>query len=151
MKADSSGTSEASGPASEAAGNGASTGGTPGRDAATAAARLALEVARAQEGRLAFLARASMALGTSLDSAATADHVAHLAVPELADLCIIDLTGRAPYRTAALSDAHGGKERLAGLLDGSSPADGSPQAVALATGRAQIGVLDGHADLPWPE
>src|SRR5690606_11793601 len=84
-------------------------------------------------------------------SAATADHVARLAVPELADLCIIDLAGRQPYRTAALSDAHGGKQRLAGLLDGSAPAPESPQAKALATGRAQIGVLDGHADLPWPE
>ncbi|MGH7447040.1 MAG: hypothetical protein ACRELT_05750, partial [Longimicrobiales bacterium] len=78
----------------------------PSRDAATAAARLALEVARAQEGRMAFLARASMALGTSLDSAATADHVARLAVPELADLCIIDLIGTRSYRTAILHEPH---------------------------------------------
>ncbi|MBR9991096.1 MAG: EAL domain-containing protein, partial [Gemmatimonadetes bacterium] len=122
----------------------------PGREAATAAARLALEVARAQEGRLAFLARASMALGTSLDSTATADHVALLAVPELADLCIIDLTGEQPYRTAALSDAHGGTDALGGLLDGTTPLPGSPQEIAIATGRAQIGV-DSDGALPWPE
>jgi diguanylate cyclase (GGDEF)-like protein/PAS domain S-box-containing protein len=121
------------------------------RVAATAAARLALDVARAQEGRMAFLARASMALGTSLDSAATANHVARLAVPELADLCIIDLTGQWTYRTAVLNEAHGGPPRLAGALEETSITAGSPQDTALRTGRAQIGVIHQDAALPWPE
>jgi diguanylate cyclase (GGDEF)-like protein/PAS domain S-box-containing protein len=123
------------------------------RDAATAAARLALELARVQEGRMAFLARASVALGTSLDSSATADHVARLAVPELADLCIIDLTasGLPVYRTGALSEVMGGTARLARLLDDArTPAPGSPQDEALRTGRAQIGVLNAGGTLPWP-
>lgn len=123
----------------------------PTRDAATAAARLALEVARAQEGRLAFLARASMALGTSLESAGTADHVARLAVPELADLCIIDLAGTRPYRTAALNDGHGGTARISGRLEGTRPVAGSPQAAVLSTGRAQIGIIDGKGAAPWPQ
>ena len=122
----------------------------PKRDPATTAARLALEVARAQEGRLAFLARASMALGTSLESAGTADHVARLAVPELADLCIIDLAGARSFRTAVLSDAHGGTERIAARLEGTGPVEGSPQETALSTGRAQIGIIDRGA-APWPE
>ncbi|HEX2166472.1 MAG TPA: diguanylate cyclase, partial [Longimicrobiales bacterium] len=122
----------------------------PDRDPATAAARLALEMARAQEGRLAFLARASMALGTSLDSSATADHIAQLAVPELADLCIVDLTGARPYRAVILADAHGGAARMNGMLEGTGPLPGSPQEKALSTGRAQIGVIDVGGSLPWP-
>jgi diguanylate cyclase (GGDEF)-like protein/PAS domain S-box-containing protein len=121
------------------------------REAATAAARLALDMARVQEGRMAFMARASMALGTSLDSAATADHVARLAVPELADLCIIDLTREPPYRTAVLNDALGGANRILGVLAGTAPVPGSPQETALLTGRAQIGVIDGEGARPWPE
>ncbi|HSK21113.1 MAG TPA: EAL domain-containing protein [Longimicrobiales bacterium] len=123
----------------------------PSREAATAAARLALDVARAQEGRMAFLARASMALGTSLDSVATAAHVANLAVPEMADLCIIDLAGTQPFRAAALSDAHGGAERIAGVVDGTTPAPGSPQQAALESGRAQIGVITDDGPVPWPD
>ena len=122
----------------------------PAEDAATAAARLALQASRAQEDRLAFLARASMALGTSLDSAATADHVARLAVPDLADLCIIELTGSRPYRTAAVDEALAHPDRLKPLLE-SRTADTSPQHAALRTGRAQIGVILAGAELPWPE
>ncbi|HEX6307870.1 MAG TPA: EAL domain-containing protein [Longimicrobiales bacterium] len=121
----------------------------PREDAATVAARLALQVARAQESRMAFLARASMALGTSLDSAATADHVARLAVPDLADLCIIDLTGTRPYRAAVLDETLGGAARLGGLSEATAP-DGSPPQATLETGRAQIGVIAAGAVPPWP-
>jgi diguanylate cyclase (GGDEF)-like protein/PAS domain S-box-containing protein len=123
----------------------------PDRDAATAAARLALEVARAQEGRMAFLARASMALGTSLDSATTADHVARLAVPELADLCIIDLIGEHPHRTAVLNENHGGSDRIDSRVSGTAHCPDSPQDTALRTGRAQIGVIDPSGTSPWPD
>jgi PAS domain S-box-containing protein len=124
------------------------------RDSATAAARLALELARAQEGRMAFLARASVAMGTSLDSSTTADHIARLAVPDLADVCIIDLgpPDQHVYRTAALAEGLGGAPRAARLLaDARAPLAGSPQAEALRTGRAQIGVLTPQSgELPWP-
>ena len=123
----------------------------PSREAAAAAARLALDVARAQEGRMAFLARASMALGTSLDSAATAAHVAQLAIPEMADLCIIDLAARQPFRTAAAGAEHGSADRIGDLLDGTAPVPGSPQRAALDSGRAQIGVIAPGSPLPWPE
>jgi diguanylate cyclase (GGDEF)-like protein/PAS domain S-box-containing protein len=121
-------------------------------DAATSAARMALRLAREQEGRLAFLARASVELGTSLDSSATTDHIARLAVPELGDLCVIDLAapGLNGYRTIALSEALGGSARAARMLAAAPlPCAASPQAEALRSGRAQIGVLGTPA--PWPD
>jgi diguanylate cyclase (GGDEF)-like protein/PAS domain S-box-containing protein len=114
------------------------------RAAATTAARLALELARAQEGRMAFLARASMALGSSLESSATADHVARLAVPQLGDLCLIDLVRQdgTVYRSGALDEPLGGAERLARLLaDSPAPQPGSPQTDTQKLGRIRLGLI----------
>jgi diguanylate cyclase (GGDEF)-like protein/PAS domain S-box-containing protein len=114
-------------------------------------AREVLRAVREHESRSAFLARASMVLGSTLDSVATADHVARLAVPELADICIIDLwtEGPAPRRAAVV---HGdpGSRALHRLLSQAGPAAGSPQEVAWRTGRAQIGTFDTGGSLPWP-
>jgi PAS domain S-box-containing protein len=52
------------------------------------AARTQAEMA---QRRSAFLAQASALLNSSLDYSATLERVAHLAVPEFADLCVVDL------------------------------------------------------------
>jgi diguanylate cyclase (GGDEF)-like protein/PAS domain S-box-containing protein len=116
-------------------------------------ARREFESARDQESRMAFLARASMVLGTTLDSVATVENVARLAVPQLADLCIIDLTAAldAPRRAAIVHADSGREARLRRLLGRTVLQPGSPQALALETGQAQIGRLDGGRPLPWPE
>jgi PAS domain S-box-containing protein len=64
-------------------------------------ARVELEAVRAQ---LAFLAEASGVLGSSLDYATTLGSVARLAVPALADWCVIDVVdkGGAVRRVAAI-------------------------------------------------
>ncbi len=62
-------------------------------------ARLFRDVQRETEERsraerqIRFLAEASVVLGGSLDTDATLQRLAHLAVPELADWCVIDLVG----------------------------------------------------------
>ncbi|HSJ24446.1 MAG TPA: EAL domain-containing protein [Longimicrobiales bacterium] len=105
---------------------------------------------REPEGRTAFLARASFVLGSTLDSGATVDNVARLAVPELADICIIDVVANGPGRATAvdLADALEA-ERLRHLLLGAGITEGSPQARALETGQAQAGRIDAHAAGPW--
>jgi diguanylate cyclase (GGDEF)-like protein/PAS domain S-box-containing protein len=124
----------------------------PEHPAGVAGARLVLQSAREQESRMAFLARASMVLGTTLDSTATVESVARLAVPELADICMIDIAvGQAEPRRAAVVHAdpdHG--EALQRLLGQIGLAAGSPQAAALETGQAQIGRLEPGSPLPWP-
>lgn len=56
--------------------------------------RAAREAAEANERRTAFVAEASRVLGSSFDSQTTLSMLAHLAVPALADVCIIDLHDR---------------------------------------------------------
>src|SRR5690606_11934415 len=56
-----------------------------------ARARLGLRLAEQAEDRHAFLARASMALGASLDSQSILRSAVDLAVPRLAEFCWIDL------------------------------------------------------------
>jgi diguanylate cyclase (GGDEF)-like protein/PAS domain S-box-containing protein len=119
---------------------------------ATPTAHAVFRSVREQESRMAFLARASMALGTTLDSAATVDHVARLAVPELADICLIDLVteGTASRRVAVVHADPGKEARLRRLLGQAMTAQESPQEAALQTGQAQIGRVDGDQPLPWP-
>jgi diguanylate cyclase (GGDEF)-like protein/PAS domain S-box-containing protein len=112
-----------------------------------------LRAARAQEGRMAFLARASMALGSSLDSAATVQNIARIAVPELADLCIIDLAvDPAAVRRAAVACGDPAPNgAVEALLRQTRLAPDSPQAAALRTGQAQIGDLPSDGPSPWAE
>jgi diguanylate cyclase (GGDEF)-like protein/PAS domain S-box-containing protein len=111
-----------------------------------------VEAARAQESRMAFLARASMLLGTSLERDATVETVARVAVPELAEICMIDLVvlgGRS--RRVAVAHADPAYEaRLQQLLGQAALPPQSPQALALATSQAQIGVAEDGRPLPWP-
>ncbi|HUF50486.1 MAG TPA: EAL domain-containing protein [Longimicrobiales bacterium] len=121
--------------------------------AAVEAARHAFRSARAQEGRLAFLAGASMVLGSSLDSAQTIDHIARLAVPELGDLCIVDLVQgtQLQRRAAAVHDDPAIEPQLQVLLTQRRLAPGSPQQTALTSGTAQLGAVSDDHELPWSE
>jgi diguanylate cyclase (GGDEF)-like protein/PAS domain S-box-containing protein len=118
-----------------------------------AGSRLAVEAAREQESRTAFLARASMVLGNTLDSVATIDNVARLAVPDLADICMIDLAAghTAPRRAAVVHADSIREQRLRRLHGQLGLAPGSPQAKALESGQAQIGRIDAGDPSPWPE
>ncbi|MEX0907020.1 MAG: EAL domain-containing protein [Gemmatimonadota bacterium] len=122
------------------------------RDAAALdAARIAFHSARVQEGRMAFLARASMVLGTTLDSAATVETVANAAVPDLADVCMVDLTTPGGSRRAAVVHADPRHQpRLRRLLGQTRLEPASPQYIALTTGQTRMDALAGHDECPWP-
>jgi diguanylate cyclase (GGDEF)-like protein/PAS domain S-box-containing protein len=103
------------------------------------------------EGPVAFLARASMVLGSSLDSVATVENVARLAVPELADICMIDLAAdqMAPRRAAVVHADASLEPRVRRLQGQIGLAPETPQARALATGQAQMGRFEA-GPAPWP-
>src|SRR5205814_7480667 len=61
------------------------------RDRALEAERAARATLERAQRRTLFLAAASAVLATSLDYESTLDRVARLAVPDLADWCVVDL------------------------------------------------------------
>jgi signal transduction histidine kinase/pSer/pThr/pTyr-binding forkhead associated (FHA) protein/ActR/RegA family two-component response regulator len=104
-------------------------------------ARLLAE-ARQERLRLAFLAEAGAALASSLDLPATLNAVARLAVPQLADLCLIDLQGDdgAVHRVAAVH-ADSGKQAIVDLLRHRYPPNPNgphPTMRVLHTGRSEL-------------
>jgi diguanylate cyclase (GGDEF)-like protein/PAS domain S-box-containing protein len=109
--------------------------------------------ARDGDGRLAFLARASMTLGSVLDSLRTIENLARLAVPDLADICFIDLA--APQdgllRTAAVSSNPAIEPRLRRLTGRQIQEAEWPEHRAFITGQAQVGSFGPDDPLPWPE
>jgi GAF domain-containing protein len=144
--------------ANAAAGGGAA---TPGADddftrqqrnaEAVESARVAFASSRALEGRNAFLARTTMVLGTSLDTADTLDHIARLSTPDLADVAIVDFIedGQFKRRAAVVHRDPQMEKKLAGLLKQKRLQPGAPQDLALSTGNPQIGVIDGVP--PWSD
>lgn len=102
---------------------------------------LAIAGLRDQRRRLEFVIGASAKLDTSLDPSQTLRAMAHSAVPELAELCVIDVVDRhgraetvAAARDAALAGGVERMRRAAPLeLGGSHPA-----ARALETGKPQV-------------
>lgn len=107
-----------------------------------ASLRVARRHAEAVQRRAAFLAEASAVLASSLDYAKTLTTVAHLSVPYLADLCIIDLlTEDGRIDRVAVAPAKPDHEPLARELREDYPPDpGGPNPVArvLRTGRAEL-------------
>jgi PAS domain S-box-containing protein len=106
--------------------------------------------AEASERRAAFLAEAGVALTSSLDYGETLSKLVHLAVPVLADWCVIDVlddNGR-PRRLAVAharpEDAEAAEEmkRFAPAPDG-----GTPEARALAPGQPGLLVEDTRTQL----
>ena len=81
--------------------------------------------------RYAFLAEAGEVLSSSLDYEQTLQHVARLAVPTLADLCIVDVVEDGGLRRVAAAHADPQKSALLDELRRRYPAaDGSPQPAA---------------------
>src|SRR5262249_16279359 len=81
------------------------------REALLASEQAALAVSDRARERLRFLAEASTILSSSLDYEATLSRLAHLAVPEMSDWCIVyRLTGAGEVRrlTIAYGDPGGG-------------------------------------------
>jgi GAF domain-containing protein len=73
----------------------------------------------AAQQRLAFLAEASALLATSLDPQVTLDQIAWLAVPKLADICLVLLAEGGELRPAAIAYKDtGNREPLDHLLAG---------------------------------
>jgi|SRR5579872_414335 len=100
-------------------------------------------VEKRDRARSAFLARAGEALVSSLDYQATLGTLARLAVPELADWCMIDLVqaGSAAPRQVVVAHRDPEKERLARELSDLYPLDpnatvGAPQVIR--SGRAEL-------------
>jgi PAS domain S-box-containing protein len=91
---------------------------------------------------LAFLAEASAVLGSSLDYEATLSRVAQLAVPELADWCVVDLLGEdGRIRRVAVVSADQARRDVAERLRDSYPArveEPEGTAKVLRTGRAEL-------------
>lgn len=100
----------------------------------------------AARGRAAFLAGASAVLASSLDYDATLSEVARLAVPMVADLCIVDmLEPDGSVRRAVVFAGDAGKVRLASALRGQAPDPASLGLVAETLRSGQPRVI---ADLP---
>ncbi len=101
-----------------------------------------------EESRTAFLADATAALSESLEYEATLSKVAHLAVPELADWCAVDIVdekGRPPKRLA-VAHVDPGKVALARELAERYPPDmdaSSGIGRVLRTGQSEL-----YADIP---
>ncbi|HEX6039772.1 response regulator, partial [Longimicrobium sp.] len=75
--------------------------------------REAREAAEQSQRRAAFLAEASRVLSSSFDTSTTLAQLARLAVPELADLCIVDvLDGDGAYHQAGAAHVDAAKEGM---------------------------------------
>jgi PAS domain S-box-containing protein len=96
--------------------------------------RTARAEAEAAEQRIAFLAEAARVLVASLDYETTLQRLARLAVPKLADLCIVDVFDPdGSIRRLAVADGDPELESRAGELQGQFPAT-----EAAPSGSAQI-------------
>jgi signal transduction histidine kinase/DNA-binding response OmpR family regulator len=102
--------------------------------------------AEAARRRAAFLAEASAVLASSLDYDATLSEVARLAVPSVADLCVVDiLEADGSVRRAVVFAGDGGKVELASALRRHVPDPGSLGSVAETLRSGQPRVI---ADIP---
>jgi PAS domain S-box-containing protein len=106
------------------------------------------------EGALAFLAKATALLSSSLDLEKTLESVARLAVPHIADLCQIDLVEandgvlRRVVAASVERDAKG-TVRLSGRSP-SEPVESHPAVAAYRSGRSQCETQPTHGDEAEP-
>lgn len=105
--------------------------------------------AEAAQERLAFLADASNVLAGSLDYEETFQNLARLAVPRLADFCIIDVAdGETTLRQVAMAHRDASEHaKLAGLKAHYPPTLSTRHGGTrvFQTGKAEFGDLDGRA------
>src|SRR4029079_9793085 len=107
--------------------------------------------AEASERRSTFLAEAGVALTSSLDFGETLSKLVHLAVPTLADWCVIDVLDENGHaRRLAVAHARPEDEALGEEMKGFAPSvDGrSPQSRILRPGEAALLVADARDRLP---
>ncbi|WP_084728870.1 SpoIIE family protein phosphatase [Streptacidiphilus neutrinimicus] len=121
---------------------------------------------RAEEARerLKLLYDAGMRIGTTLDVAATAQELADVAVPRLADFVSVDLiedlltgsepapgpvTGAVLRRVANRSVLEGAPEAVVQVGEADFYTDASPQARCLATGRSELHQVENRAIVAW--
>src|SRR5581483_1955410 len=113
-----------------------------GRARAFEAERQAREVAEAAQRRLRFLAEASRVLGSALEYETTLQTVARLALPDLADWCVVDLEqpdGTLRRVAVAHSGGAAGLEALGrAARQPIHREDPHPHAQALRTGRSML-------------
>ncbi len=108
----------------------------------TGAIHIALERMRDQRRRLQFLITATAKLDTSLDPRQTLRRIAGTALPELAELCVIDLVDPAGSITttvvAATDPVLGERVEEIRRAEERELQPGSPTATALLTGRPSV-------------
>lgn len=106
------------------------------------AIHIAVDRMREQRRRLEFLIDATASLDTSLDPQQTLRRVAQMALPQLAELCVIDLTDETGSISAVVAAANDGAlaERVESLQDERPGERGSRDAVGrvLASGRRVV-------------
>jgi PAS domain S-box-containing protein len=103
--------------------------------------RRAREVAEAAAKRSAYLARASPELAASLDLRSTLDALARLSVPELGDVCLVDVLERDEVRRVAYAAADPAVEQLMRTLPRTyavAPDGSDPVTRVLASRRSEI-------------
>jgi serine phosphatase RsbU (regulator of sigma subunit) len=101
--------------------------------------------AEAAEKRSTFLAEASPLLDASLDLRATLDSIASLSVPNLADVCLVDVVDGSEVRRVAASAADPELHRLLTALPATYEVDvggDDPVARVVRTRRSEIVVTD---------
>ena len=99
------------------------------------------EAERSSRENLEFLAETSRVLGSSLDYRKTLSQVAQLAVPRMADWCVIDLIDEQPGLPKQLTVAHADPERAAmarELRRRYPPREGEGSARVITTGEPEI-------------
>jgi signal transduction histidine kinase len=103
-------------------------------------ARLYAEALQTQR-QVGFLAEAGSVLNESLDYEQTFQRLARLAVPEVADWCIVDVTEGETVRRVAVAAAEPDQQELIGELQAKYPLDpdsGQPAAQALRAGTTVV-------------
>ncbi|HEU4884780.1 MAG TPA: ATP-binding protein [Longimicrobium sp.] len=101
--------------------------------------RKAREEAERAERRAAFLAEASRVLATSFDTCTTLAQLARLAVPEVADLCVVDvLEADDSYRQVGAAHVDPAKEGMIRSLAPRERTRHHPFAAMFATGEAVL-------------
>jgi signal transduction histidine kinase/DNA-binding response OmpR family regulator len=101
--------------------------------------REAREAAERSERRSAFLAEASRVLASSFDTSTTLAQLARLAVPELADLCVVDvLDADGTYAQAAAAHVDPEKEGMIQAMAPRQPGRSHPFTGLYATGDAVL-------------
>jgi len=106
--------------------------------------RQAREAAEQGERRAAFLAEASRVLASSFDTSTTLAQLARLAVPQLADLCVVDvLDADGAYQQAGAAHVDPAKEGLIRAVEPCAPARPHPITRLYAAGEPVL-----LADIP---